>query len=70
MTDLLTESAHLSPRFHRGKTCFVFAPVIFVISVMAKYYKEIFQLLALGEESFEDVLQRDFSTVGIRRGVF
>ena len=39
-------------------------------SVMAKYYKEIFQLLALGEESFEDVLQRDFSTVGIRRGVF
>ena len=28
----------------------------FRVSAMAKYYKEISQLLALGEESFEDEL--------------
>ena len=30
----------------------------FCVSVMAKYYKEISQLLALGEDSFEDELRR------------
>ena len=31
---------------------------LFKFSAMAKYYREISQLLALGEESFEDELRR------------
>ena len=55
VTDLFTKIGHLSFRFQRHGRDY---SQLFKFSTMAKYYREISQLLALGEESFEDELRR------------
>ena len=51
--------SHSASRLQREQMCFLCAPVI--NSAMAKYHKEITQILALGTESFEDELKRIMS---------
>ena len=61
MTDLITEFTHSVPGFHREQTCFSCALDFDLI--MAKYHKEISQILELGAQSFEDELKRIVSNI-------
>ena len=56
MTDLVTEFTYSIPGFHREQTCFSCA--LDLNPFMAKYHKEISQILELGAQSFEDELER------------
>ena len=61
MTDLITEFTHSVPGFHGEQTCFSCAPDFDF--VMAKYYKELSQLLELSTQSFKDELKKIVSNM-------
>ena len=55
------EFTHSVPGFHGEQTCFSCAPDFNFI--MAKYHKELSQLLELGAQSFEDELKKIVSNM-------
>ena len=62
MTDPITEFIHSALGFHRGQT--YLSCVLDFDFIMAKYHKELSQLLELGAQSFEDELKKIVSNDG------